>query len=84
MDGIRCGRQVVCALRNRADLVIDLSAANPRRLPTGGFALAMSGLRVFATSFACGREIVREAEPGADRRDLCRRDDRVPPAPGAS
>ena len=74
---------MVCALRNRADLAIDLSAANPRRLSTGGFAVAMSDLRVFATSFAWGREIVRDAEPGVDRRDPCRRDYRVPLPVGA-
>ena len=82
MDGIRCRRQVVWALRNRADLAIDLPAANPRRPSTGDFA-AISGLRVFATSFAWGREIVRDAEPGVDRRDPCRRDYRVPLPVGA-
>jgi RNase adaptor protein for sRNA GlmZ degradation len=71
MNGIRRGRQVVCALRNRADLAIDLPAANRRRLSAGDFAVAMSGLRFFATSFAWGSEIVRDAEPGVDRRD-CR------------
>ena len=83
MDGIRCRRQVVWALRNRADLAIDLPAANARRPSTGDFA-AISGLRVFATSFAWGREIARDAEPGFDRRDLCRRDCRVTLPLGAS
>jgi hypothetical protein len=73
MGGIRCRRQVVWALRYRADLAIDLAAANPRRLSTGDFAVAISALRVFATSFAWGREIVPDAEPGVDRRDRCRR-----------
>jgi len=38
MDGTRPGRQVVYALRDRADLVIDTSAANLKRLLTGRFA----------------------------------------------
>ena len=55
MDSIRLERRVVSALRDRADLVIDtsnLSAAELRRLVTGHFALATTGLRVFVTSFA--------------------------------
>jgi hypothetical protein len=70
-------------LRNCADLA-DLRITNSTRLPTGDFAVAMSGLRVFATSFAWGREIARDAEPGFDRRDLCRRDCRVTLPLGAS
>jgi hypothetical protein len=71
-------------LRNRADLAIDPAAANSRRLPTGDVAVAVSGLRVFATSFACGREVVRDAEPGFARRDPYRRDNRVPPPLGTA
>jgi hypothetical protein len=75
---------VVCALRNRADLAIDPTAANPKRLSTGDVTVAMSRLRLFATSFVCGREVVRDAEAGFDRRAPCRRDNRVPPPLGAA
>ena len=75
---------MVCALRNRADLAIDPTAANPKRLSTGDVTVAMSGLRIFAASLACGRAVVRDAEAGFDRRARCRRDNRGPPPLGAA
>jgi hypothetical protein len=57
IEGIRGGRPVVRALRNRADLAIDLLAASPTSQLTGDFAVAMSGLGAFAASFALEREI---------------------------
>jgi RNase adaptor protein for sRNA GlmZ degradation len=73
MDGIRLERQVVSALRDRADLVIDtspLTTADLKRLLTGHFALAGTGLRVFVTSFAFRRGIPREADLVFDVRFL--------------
>ncbi len=55
IDGIRLERQVVSALRDRADLVIDtshLTAVELKRLLTGHFALGTIGIRVFVISFA--------------------------------
>jgi hypothetical protein len=75
---------VVSALRNRADLAIDPAAANPKRLSTGDVTVASSGLRIFATSFACGRVVARDAEAGFDRRALCRRDNRGRPLGAAA
>ena len=52
MDGHRPERQVVSALRDRADVVIDTSLLTPpdlKRLLTGRFALDVFGLRVFVT-----------------------------------
>ena len=52
MDGHRPERQVVSALRDRADVVIDTSLLTPsdlKRLLTGRFALDVVGLRVFVT-----------------------------------
>jgi RNase adapter protein RapZ len=72
-DGIRLERQVVSALRDRADLVIDtsnLSAADFKRLLTGHFALAAGGLRVFVTSFAYRHGIPRDADLIFDVRFL--------------
>jgi UPF0042 nucleotide-binding protein len=72
-DGIRLERQVVSALRDRADLVIDtsnLSAADLKRLLTGHFALAAGGLRVFVTSFAYRHGIPRDADLIFDVRFL--------------
>lgn len=60
MDGIRLERRAVYVLRDCADLVIDtspLTAADLKRLLTGHFALAGSGLRIFVTSFATAAEI---------------------------
>ena len=73
MDSIRLERRVVSALRDRADLVIDtsnLSAAELRRLVTGHFALATTGLRVFVTSFAYRHGIPRDADLTFDVRFL--------------
>jgi len=73
MDGIRLERRVVSALRDRADLVIDtsnLSAAELKRLLTGHFAIAASGLRVFVTSFAYRHGIPRDADLIFDVRFL--------------
>jgi UPF0042 nucleotide-binding protein len=72
-DGIRLERRVVSALRDRADLVIDtsnLSAAELKRLLTGHFAIAASGLRVFVTSFAYRHGIPRDADLIFDVRFL--------------
>jgi UPF0042 nucleotide-binding protein len=73
MDSIRLERRVVSGLRDRADLVIDtsnLSAAELRRLVTGHFALATTGLRVFVTSFAYRHGIPRDADLIFDVRFL--------------
>ena len=62
MDGIRVERQVVPALRDSADLVIDtsvLTAADLKRLLTGRSALDALGLRVFVTYFAYRHGIPR-------------------------
>jgi hypothetical protein len=62
---------VVPALRDRADLAIDLSsrfAADPERLPSGRFTAEPSGLRVFVTSVACRRKPPRDAAPSFDLR----------------
>ncbi len=72
-DGIRLERRVVSALRDRADLVIDishLSAADLKRLLTSQFALAKGGLRVFVTSFAYRQGIPRDADVIFDVRFL--------------
>jgi hypothetical protein len=83
MDGI-CGRQVVSALRNCADLVIDLPLCHSETPVDRQFCRRDECLRVFATSVACGRAIGRNAELGFDSRELCRRDNRVPPPPDAA
>ena len=73
MDGIRRERQVVSALRDRADLVIDtsdLTAADLKRLLTGHFALDHRGMRIFVTSFAYRTGIPREADLIFDVRFL--------------
>ena len=73
MDGIRRERQVVSALRDRADLVIDtsaLTAADLKRLLTGHFALDACGMRVFVTSFAYRNGIPRDADLIFDVRFL--------------
>jgi RNase adaptor protein for sRNA GlmZ degradation len=73
MDAIRLERRVVSALRDRADLVMDtsnLSAAELRRLVTGHFALATTGLRLFVTSFAYRHGIPRDADLIFDVRFL--------------
>ncbi len=73
MDGIRRERQMLSALRNRADLVIDTSALNAiglKRLLTGHFALDTRGLRVFVTSFAYRHGLPREADLVFDVRFL--------------
>jgi RNase adaptor protein for sRNA GlmZ degradation len=62
MDGIRVERQVVPALRDSADLVIDtsiLTAADLKCLLTGRSALDALGLRVFVTYFAYRHGIPR-------------------------
>jgi len=72
-DGIRLERRVVSALRDRADLVIDtsnLSTAELKRLLTGHFALAASGLRLFVISFAYRHGIPRDADLIFDVRFL--------------
>jgi len=73
MNGIRRERQVVSALRDRADLVIDtssLSAADLKRVLTGHFALDTRGLRLFVTSFAYRTGIPRDADLIFDVRFL--------------
>jgi UPF0042 nucleotide-binding protein len=73
MDGIRLERRVVCALRNRADFVVDtsnLSTIDLKRLLTGHFALAISELRVFVTSFAYRHGIPRDGDLIFDVRFL--------------
>ncbi len=73
MDGIRRERQMLSALRDRADLVIDTSALNAiglKRLLTGHFALDTRGLRVFVTSFAYRLGLPREADLVFDVRFL--------------
>jgi UPF0042 nucleotide-binding protein len=73
VDGIRLERQVVSALRDRADFVIDtsnLTAAELKRLLTGHFALGTIGLRVFVISFAYRQGIPRDADLIFDVRFL--------------
>jgi RNase adapter protein RapZ len=73
MDGIRLERRVVCALRDRADLVIDtshLTAAELKRLLTGHFAQETPGLRVFITSFAYRHGLPQDADLIFDVRFL--------------
>lgn len=73
IDGIRRERQVVSALRDRADLVIDtsaLTAADLKRLLAGHFALEAGGLRVFVTSFAYRNGTPRDADLIFDVRFL--------------
>jgi RNase adaptor protein for sRNA GlmZ degradation len=73
IDGVRLERRLVSALRDRADLVIDtsnLSAAELKRLVSGHFALAATGLRVFVTSFAYRHGIPRDADLIFDVRFL--------------
>jgi RNase adapter protein RapZ len=73
MDGIRRERQMLSALRDRADLVIDTSALNAiglKRLLTGHFAADTHGLRVFVTSFAYRHGLPREADLVFDVRFL--------------
>lgn len=64
MDGIRPERQMLSALRDRADLLIDTSlptAPVAERPFAVGLAVADGGLRVFVTSFACLRGTLRAA-----------------------
>ena len=73
MDGIRRERQVVSALRDRADLVIDTSALTPadlKRVLTGHFALDARGMHVFVTSFAYRNGVPRDADLIFDVRFL--------------
>lgn len=73
IDAIRRERQVVSALRDRADLVIDtsaLTAADLKRLLAGHFALEAGGLRLFVTSFAYRNGIPRDADLIFDVRFL--------------
>jgi UPF0042 nucleotide-binding protein len=73
MDGIRLERQVVFALRDRADLVVDtsnLTAAELKRLLTGHFVLTTSALRAFVTSFVYRHGGPREADLIPDVRFL--------------
>ena len=73
MDGIRRERQVVSALRDRADLVIDtsaLTAADLKRVLTGHFALDARGMHVFVTSFAYRNGVPRDADLIFDVRFL--------------
>jgi UPF0042 nucleotide-binding protein len=73
MDGIRRERQVVRALRDHADLLIDtsaLTATDLKRLLTGHFALGAGGLRVFVTSFAYRHGLPRDADLVFDARFL--------------
>jgi UPF0042 nucleotide-binding protein len=73
MDGICRERQMLSALRDRADLLIDtstLSAADLKRLLIGHFALDALGLRVFVTSFAYRCGLPREADLVFDVRFL--------------
>jgi UPF0042 nucleotide-binding protein len=62
MDGIRVERQVVLALRDSADLVIDTSvitAADLKHMLTGRLALDALGLRVLVAYFAYRHGIPR-------------------------
>ena len=73
MDGIRLERQAVCALRDRADLVIDtsqLTASDLKRLLAGHFALDGGRLRIFVGSFSYRAGIPREADLIFDVRFL--------------
>lgn len=73
IEGVRLERRLVSALRDRADLVIDtsnLSAAELRRLVSGHFALAATGLRVFVISFAYRHGMPRDADLIFDVRFL--------------
>jgi RNase adapter protein RapZ len=73
MDGIRRERQVVSALRDRADLVIDtsaLTAADLKRVLTGHFALDARGMHVFVTSFAYRNGVPRDGDLIFDVRFL--------------
>jgi RNase adaptor protein for sRNA GlmZ degradation len=73
IDGVRLERRLVSALRDRADLVIDtsnLSEADLRRLVSGHFALAATGLRLFVTSFAYRHGTPRYADLIFDVRFL--------------
>jgi UPF0042 nucleotide-binding protein len=73
MDGIRRERQMLAALRDRADLVIDTSALNAvqlKRLLAGHFGLGGGGVRIFVTSFAFRHGLPREADLVFDVRFL--------------
>jgi UPF0042 nucleotide-binding protein len=73
MDGIRRERDFLRPLRDRADLVIDTSVLSPtdlKRVMSGHFALAATGLRVFVTSFAYRCGIPRDADLVFDVRFL--------------
>jgi UPF0042 nucleotide-binding protein len=62
MDGIRVERQVVLALRDSADLVIDtpvLTAADVKHMLTGRLALDAPGLRRLVASFTYRHGIPR-------------------------
>lgn len=73
-DSVRHERQMVMALRNRADLVIDttmLTAADLRRLLKGHFALAQQGqMGIFVVSFSYRHGVPREADLVFDVRFL--------------
>ena len=73
IESVRLERRRVSALRDRADLVIDssnLSETELRRLVSGHFALAATGLRVFVISFAYRHGIPRDADLIFDVRFL--------------
>ena len=73
MDDIRRERQMLSALRDRADLLIDtstLSAVELKRLLIGHCALDARRLRVFVTSFAYRRGLQRDADLVFDVRFL--------------
>lgn len=74
MDGIRLERDLVSALRARADLVIDTSVSKPadlKRILAGHFALDdRPGLQLFVTSFSFRQGLPREADLVFDVRFL--------------
>ena len=73
IGGIRLERQVLSALRDCADLVIDtsnLTATELKRLLTGYFALGSIRLRVFVISFSYRQGIPRDADLIFDVRFL--------------
>jgi UPF0042 nucleotide-binding protein len=74
IDGIRLERQLVSALRERADLVVDtstLSVGDLRRILSGHFALdAPPGIAIFVRSFAYRRGLPPDADLVIDVRFL--------------
>jgi UPF0042 nucleotide-binding protein len=74
-DSVRHERQMMMALRNRADLAIDttmLTSADLRRLLKGHYALAQQGqhMAIFVVSFSYRHGVPREADLVFDVRFL--------------